>query len=220
MLVLAGDIASGSSNTMRVIKRFRKAGFENIVYVPGNHEYYGTAINEFDSKMKLKTQAVPGVHFLNPGYVEILDTVFIGCTLWTCLGYDNRAESMASRSIADFRLIDNFSPDQAVMIYENHVSYIKSIANIFSNKRKVIVTHFLPAKQCIHPRWQGEANLLNKYFANDLGNWIEYQENTTWLFGHTHDSVDVVVGETRLVSNPYGYWPHELNENFKPTIEI
>ena len=37
VLVLAGDIASGSTNTMDVIKFFLSQGFPEIVYVPGNH---------------------------------------------------------------------------------------------------------------------------------------------------------------------------------------
>jgi len=51
VLVLAGDIASGSTNTIDVIKHFKDVGFSNIVYVPGNHEYYGTSFDDFYTKM-------------------------------------------------------------------------------------------------------------------------------------------------------------------------
>jgi len=57
VLVLAGDIASGSTNTMNVIKHFLDCGFPQIVYVPGNHEYYGTGFDEFNAKMENKCMA-------------------------------------------------------------------------------------------------------------------------------------------------------------------
>ena len=40
VLVLAGDIASGATNTADVIQHFLDQGFPKVVYVPGNHEYY------------------------------------------------------------------------------------------------------------------------------------------------------------------------------------
>ena len=35
---------------------------------------------------------------------------------------------------------------------------------------------------------------------------IADMENTTWLFGHTHDAMDFELGNTRLVCNPHGYY--------------
>jgi hypothetical protein len=36
-------------------------------------------------------------------------------------------------------------------------------------------------------------------------------QNTTWLFGHTHDAMDFQLGSTRLVCNPHGYY-NALND--------
>ena len=71
VLVLAGDIASGSTNTMSVIKFFKEQGFPHIVYVAGNHEYYGGDFVQFNEKMAEKCSMIDGVHFLNPGSVTI-----------------------------------------------------------------------------------------------------------------------------------------------------
>ena len=54
VLVLAGDIASGSTNTISVIKFFLDQGFPDVVYVPGNHEYYGGDFIQFNEKMTEK----------------------------------------------------------------------------------------------------------------------------------------------------------------------
>jgi hypothetical protein len=72
------------------------------------------------------------------------------------------------------------------------------------------------------PRFRGP-DLINDYFANNLGEYISTMSDTTWLFGHTHDATDIVIGDTRVVANPHGYYT-ALNDGvgfdaFK-TIEV
>ena len=83
VLVLAGDINS-SRNLETSLRFFIEGGNHTIVYVPGNHEYYGTTI--FEAERKFITvkfnleQEFPGakIHILNPGCTIIKDVVFIG----------------------------------------------------------------------------------------------------------------------------------------------
>lgn len=222
VLVLAGDIASGSTNVYDVIKRFKHAGFKNIVYVPGNHEYYGTDIRDFDAKMTLRAEKDEALHFLNPGFTIINDVVFVGGALWTDFRGDANAMDSAEYFITDFRLIKSFSPERAVLMFNQHIKFIESICKMFPSNKKVVVTHFLPAIECISPRFANSGSLLNNYFANNLSEFIETLDNTTWMFGHTHDSIDLNIGSTRLICNPYGYHNREANYEFDPrkTIEI
>lgn len=217
VLVLAGDIHVGAENVYRVLKEFKQYQ-NNIVYVPGNHEYYrqefmstNLALEEYCSEL--------GIYYLNPGvcfYTDHLSyqsgprsafdgVAIIGCTLWSDCG--NPIDKLAIRNgINDFRLItydtEQFTPDLAAKINSEHLAFIKAQ----DYKRKLIVTHFLPATECIDPRY--EASPLNTYFANNLGDYIQGLENTTWLFGHTHENVDLKIGTTRLIANPYGYGYH------------
>jgi hypothetical protein len=47
-----------------------------------------------------------------------------------------------------------------------------------------------------------------------------------WIYGHTHESEDIVIGSTRVVSNAKGYGPwlpkyrHWDNPNFAPNLVI
>jgi hypothetical protein len=205
VLVLAGDIASGSSNTIDVIKHFKAVGFPRIVYVPGNHEYYGGDFDDFNDKMQDKCSRLPGVHYLNPGSVVIDGVLFIGATLWTNFGDNPLSEHMAKNNINDFKVIKNFGVGRARRSYYDHVGYIETAYEHRGDHKVVVVTHFLPARECIAPRWQGP-DLLNDYFANNLGEYIATMSNTTWLFGHTHDATDIVLGDTRVVANPHGYY--------------
>lgn len=223
VLVLAGDIASGATNTKDVIKFFLDQGFPKVVYVPGNHEYYGSTMPHFDDKLQNWCEQNRGAHFLRPGHLVIDEVLFTGGTLWTCFADNFFSQSAAKRAINDFRQIRNFTTSHAYDLYYKHLDYIKQSYEQRGDRRVVVVTHFLPARECIAPRWRG-ANLLNDYFANDLGAWIADMKNTTWLFGHTHDAMDFELGNTRMVCNPHGYYNSgETDTNgFNPfkTIEV
>lgn len=223
VLVLAGDIASGSTNTISVIKFFKDQGFPNIVYVAGNHEYYGGDFVQFNEKMADKCAMLDNVHFLNPGSVTIDGVLFTGGTLWTNFADNFFSQSAAKRGINDFRVIKSFDTNECAKTYYKHIDFIKQSYEQRGDKKVVVITHFLPARECIAARFRGP-DLINDYFANDLGSYIAEMTDTTWLFGHTHDATDIVLGDTRVVANPHGYYNSgEIGTNgFDPfkTIEL
>lgn len=221
VLVLAGDIASGSTNTFEVLKHFANI-FPQVVYVAGNHEYYGTTFSDFNNKIRQKCARLPNVHFLDRDTTQIEGVWFIGATLWTNFAKNALSEHAARSMIADFKLIKEFNPPDAIEQYYLAREYLKMAYEGFPGK-KVIVTHFLPAQECISPRFARDNSGLNDYFANRLDNWIRELQDTTWLFGHTHDPIDVKIGSTRLVANPRGYYgAQDEGHYFDPfkTIEI
>ncbi len=221
VLVLAGDIHVGIHNVSIFIKHCLDLGFKRIVYIPGNHELYREEddIAEFTKRFVNNFKEYPNVHNLSTGPVKIDDVTFFGDTLWTCFDYNPMAELAAMQGINDFRVIKGFTIKKCIEMYETQSAFIKYNYENIPGK-KVIVTHFLPAKQCVHPKWGGSVSLLNSYFANDLGEWIESISDTTWLFGHTHDCRDIMIGETRLISNPMGYGRYDSDENFNPHLLI
>ena len=222
VLVLAGDIASGSTNTMDVIKFFLDQGFPKVIYVPGNHEYYGTSFDDFNEKMASKCAQLDDVYYLNPGRVVIDGVLFTGATLWTNFAEDPLAQSAAHRGINDFRMIRGFDVNRCAKTYYEHLGYIKDQYENRGSNKVVVITHFLPARECIAPRFRGP-DLINDYFANNLGEYISTMSDTTWLFGHTHDATDIMLGDTRVVANPHGYYT-AMNDGigFDPykTIEV
>ena len=224
VLVLAGDIASGSKNTVDVIKFFKDLGFPHVVYVPGNHEYYGTSVQDFDNKMREKCAKLNGVHFLNGDSVNIDGVQFVGGTLWTNFGNNPLNIMVAKRMISDFRVINDFTPEKAMKMFYDQFDYINfKYETRIKDQKTVVITHFLPAQQCISPRYRNDTSGLNDYFANHLDNYIAELQDTTWLFGHTHDPVDIKIGNTRVVANPHGYYTAmDEGHNFEPfkTIEL
>ena len=231
VLVLAGDINVGANETWALLKRFAEDQ-PNIVFTYGNHEFYGQEY--FNTCYKLEEWAEhTGIHILNPGTVFYRDgrlsynkaddaIAIIGAPLWTNFRNDTISMFSASRGINDFRMIETtgryyerrrFTPDDAAALFRTQYGYIKLQYEELKCK-KLIVTHFLPAVECIDPKYIGTST-LNDYFANDLGGWISTLDNTTWIHGHTHDNVDVTIGSTRIIANPYGYGK---NKHYKEAL--
>jgi hypothetical protein len=81
----------------------------------------------------------------------------------------------------------------------------------------VVVTHHLPHRECIHPKYEGTR--FNPCFASDLDHLVRAPV-ALWVHGHTHESIDFLVNGTRVVCNPRGYLPHEPNPSFDPVGAI
>lgn len=220
--VLAGDIACGSQQVEEVLSLFIMRGHKHIVYVPGNHEFYNynyyltldrliDTCGEFGGKVTL----------LQPNMHKTIDgVVFFGGTLWTNFGDNTKCEMISKGLINDFKFIQGFTADLCKQLYYEQLESINSIYySLPTTTQKVIVTHFLPAMECVHPKYAGSK--LNQYFANDLGDWIKELKNTTWLFGHTHDTMELELGSTKLYCNPHGYLTeNSLGFNPRKIIEV
>ncbi|MDX8482282.1 hypothetical protein RFN28_28060 [Mesorhizobium sp. VK24D] len=77
--------------------------------------------------------------------------------------------------------------------------------------------HASPAARAIDSsRFNGD--LLNAAYASDLSALIEAGRPALWLHGHTHDSCDYQVGNTRVVCNPRGY--EDENAAFDPALVV
>lgn len=81
----------------------------------------------------------------------------------------------------------------------------------------ILVSHHLPHPRSIHRKYQGSP--LNPSFASDLSR-LMGSPVALWIHGHTHESCDYFEGGTRVVCNPRGYGPFELNAAFDPILTI
>jgi predicted phosphodiesterase len=200
VLILAGDIASGRKNVKEALTLLA-SHFPNIIYVMGNHETYGSSYEVFKNLSALPDN----VHFLNPGSVRIDDVTFIGAPLWTNFREDPIKEMVAKTGINDFYRTADATTGIYKKRYYEELAFIQGMYEANEGK-KVIITHFLPADECVDKMFRRpQTEALNAYFANDLGNYIATLSNTTWVFGHTHCSVNIQIGDTRLLCNPMGY---------------
>ena len=212
VLVLAGDITT-AENLRGVLGQFRAAaGSRPIVFVAGNHEYYGSSVVEVGSVLTECSGADPLLHVLDNHSVLIDGQRFVGSTLW--FPHSGKRERPDS-SLNDFQQIEGFRRwvgQQA----DRSAAFLR--ANVRSGD--VVVTHHLPHPRSVHPTYADSP--LNRYFLHDVGDLVERGGAALWIHGHTHRSLDYRAGGTRVRCNPFGYLRLEENREFdeRLTVEV
>jgi predicted phosphodiesterase len=224
VVVLAGDILTEHYGLQWVRRVFPETP---IVYVMGNHEYYDAHYERVLERAR-KEAATLGVNLLENDEAVIDGVRFLGATLWTdfmieeprlpqSLAYRYAKESMNDFSIVRYRG-GMLSPQATREIHRDSRNWMtKRLAEPFDGKT-VVVTHHLPHEGSINSQFH--LNPLNPAFASDLSE-IVRPPVSLWIHGHTHCSCDYEPVEgTRVLCNPRGYGPSDLNDEFKPNWVI
>jgi predicted phosphodiesterase len=216
ILVLSGDIASGSK-ALSLFKDWPTP----VIFVAGNHEYYGRGIEETQKAMRDGAEAA-GIHYLENQNVIIGGVRFLGATLWTDYRLNKEMTQSLQMKYAGDCLNDHrsiyykneiFTTRDALDIHEVSRAWLKDeLAKPFEGKT-VVVTHHGPHPLSTHPRYVNEP--LNAAFVSDLSELLEGAD--LWLHGHVHDSFSYQIGRCRVVANPAGYitnlsWLHSFND--------
>jgi len=223
VVVLAGDIHHHAHGLGWARDTF---GDAEIVYVVGNHEYYGSSLAALDTMYK--TAAAFGVHLLEQGDIVIDGVRFLGATLWTdhCL-YGKEAQGAAMQAakgaMMDYRLIRTdrglLTPEDTTELHRSAAGWIETALAIPFAGKAVLVTHHGIHPRSVAPRFENDP--LNPAFASDLRGLVEGRGLSLCCHGHTHDARDFMMGTTRVVCNPKGY-PGELpaDRGFRPALVI
>jgi len=215
IVVLAGDI-SNVDHLRASIKMFAEKFPCPIVFVHGNHEYYGTTPHNALEKTRKFELDFDETYWLEP-YPDdypvnsnVRSRVKLtGGTLWF-----PEPDSTARKDwMNDFQEIFDFEP----WVYQQ---YKRTVEHLEKHIRPggVVITHHSPSLKSIHPRYEGSP--INQFFASDLEWLIESKRPSLWIQGHTHESLDYRIGDTRIVCNPFGYTGIGENKNFNPKLII
>lgn len=221
VVVLAGDIGVGSGGVDWAARQFPE---RPVIYVPGNHEFYGHDVRDMDM---FRDAAPSNVQVLNEDSCEIGGVRFLGCTLWTDFQFDGRGEAWFARHAArkrmsDFALIRNgnrtFTPEDSVDIHRSSVSWLVTELEKEFDGPTVVITHHLPEALSVAERYRSDP--LNPAFASKLEGIFEKYRPDLWIHGHTHEPCDYEIFGTRVVCNPRGY-PRESQEKmFSPGLVV
>ncbi|MFS2200583.1 metallophosphoesterase [Pseudomonas sp. Pseusp3] len=218
IVVLAGDIARPAKAI-----EWAKACPVPLVYVAGNHEFYGSDLVSTHEQLNSLARGTQ-IHVLERSEYVHDGVRFLGCTLWSdhrlldspedrALGID-----LATQLIRDFSHIkiapdfpDLFTPAISQLVFLQTVAWLDDCFTRDSSMPTVVVSHFAPTRSSISPAFAGSP--INSSFVSDLEARIKDWQPALWLHGHTHGSFDYRVGNTRVVCNPRGYARNGINEN-------
>jgi predicted phosphodiesterase len=244
LFVLAGDIVAfgqiekeyrtyDDSTTKFLSAAYEKYGRDNVIFIQGNHEGYGspdfyTQASRMNKMMNvLFDGAWDGKHIQEETYkIEVRDNLKImSGTMFTSFNnYNPSIMAEAGYRMNDYRKtmvavnephsMRRLSPDDVVG--ENK----KFIAALLEEKPDVIITHHAPIHECAYGGHSGPS-LIHAYYCVLAEDYLKDPDCKTklWISGHTHNPIDVMFNNTRVVSQPRGYDGYEdIAENF--TIKV
>lgn len=202
VLVVAGDLTTHyniSESLSMLCDRFKE-----VVYVLGNHEFWGSSIDETINETTNTASKLNNLHFLNDSHCTIMGQRFIGGTMWFP---SNPTANHLKNDWSDFLKIK----DSRRIFLDNYhtVEFLTKEVK----KNDIVVSHYLPSFMSVHPFYEKEAS--NCFFVCDMENVINTKEPSYWLHGHTHESMNYTIHATKVLCNPFGYLGYQTNKNFE-----
>ncbi|NEU97986.1 metallophosphoesterase [Bradyrhizobium sp. UFLA 03-164] len=251
VLVVAGDLVPRMERGVRWL--LERVPDKPVVYVPGNHEFYGTDI---DRTVEKAMEAAEGtkVFVLQDRWIKLGGVIFAGATLWTdfaLFGDEHRAMTVAADQMNDYRKIrvgryvERFRPPHALLRHRKSRTFLEGeLRKPRGTGRLVVITHHAPMPSwgnLVAPPYTGaeltDDDVLAAAYRSDLtslmwpalimdGQSYRRRPADLWIYGHTHETEDLTIGHTRIVSNAKGYGPwlpkyHAWdNQRFDPNLIV
>lgn len=218
-LLLAGDI-----DVFRGIETSLKEINIPTYYVLGNHEYYR---QRWENNIDVFQEALLGnknIHVLEDDVVIVDGTRIIGATLWTDFwvthpgGFRQNRAHLCRMGMSDFQAIRGVSTGAWAERHQQSLKYIQTILQNPFDGPTIVMTHMAPSFKSSHPKYAKSD--ISTGFCSELDYFIEEYQPDYWIHGHCHESFDYNIGKTRVICNPYGYYPYDLNPEFNNNLLI
>jgi predicted phosphodiesterase len=232
-LILAGDIAEvailkGKRTALKgQVEEFFawvSAEYTSVLYVFGNHEFYDAELNYGVQNLRaiFKKMGLNNIHVLENNTVEFDDTIVFGATMWTSMRNSNpNVMNAVQNGMQDYRYIKyvdeyyervTITPEHTIQMHKMTMSALRNFIKDPTSKHKVVITHHAPHIQSIDHHHRGSA--LSDAYYEELFDLVFDSGVHSWVHGHTHNQSDYLIGKTRVLANPRGYWGHESMANF------
>ncbi len=209
LMILAGDIITCKDYTP--LSRFLQDWHKPVLYVMDNHEYYTRHPMHEENRnfRQWLADTHPKITLLLDEAVTLDGVHFFGGTMWTDFDGSNPiAMQTAQQQMNDYRMIclpdhHYLTPAQTIAL---HQIYKDNLTAWFENSlsgARVVISHHAPL---INPNTRHKDSPLWPAFNSlDMLPLIERYQPALWVYGHTHECNDQMIGETRVISNQSGY---------------
>ena len=221
-LVVAGDLGCSGMNTKYVlqeIEKYKSVNFKDIVWVPGNHDYYCDMYQYYGHYEYPMNECPKQYNAFNIFFKEIKigDILFIVFPMWSPV-YDN--QGYVKQWLNDYKYIPNFTIENNNDLFSKYIDgLVNSLEKHKDEKKIVIVTHHVPLPELIHDKFIG--NKANEAFTvmhsdkkhgsiKDIVS--KYDNIKLWVHGHSHQFMDRTIDGIRYIRNPIGYSSYGVNE--------
>jgi Icc-related predicted phosphoesterase len=226
-VILAGDTDIGFKGAEWGVETL---GESPVLYITGNHEYYGRKIPKIDrilEEMSSRSRLI----FFNNSEAVLNGVRFLGCTLWSdfnLFGKDKYRIAVyeALNRMTDYRRIrlgerDNYRkirPEDTIVMHRNSVSFLEKHLKKHFNGPTVVITHHLPSPQSLDN--QDLDDLIWAAYCTNLEWMIQEFQPELWVHGHRHRKSDYYIGKTRILCNPRGYAGTSEVLTFDPDLVV
>ena len=222
VVVLAGDIHVKEKGVKWAIETIKD---RPVIYVPGNHEFYGKAYPKHLSSLKDVCEGT-NIHLLENERLTIDGVNFLGCTLWTdfeIYGDPRLAGARCQEIMTDYKKI-RLSPKYSKLrsidvssIHRQSLQWLENELGTLAGNKNVVVTHHGPSEKSVPEEYIGD--IVTSAYVSNLESTILKYAPDLWLHGHLHNSSSYTIGDCQVICNPKGY-PDEPNSDFNPTLVI
>jgi UDP-2,3-diacylglucosamine pyrophosphatase LpxH len=220
VLIIAGDVAPYAHAKYRDFLDELTHEYPNVVYTPGNHEFYGAPGPVYETTLNiervcatLNTNVVVlrsgGMHYDIPG----TKTRIIGATLWTNVP-DNMWPN-AKGLLNDYAYIQGSSggtitTDDVNDMHNTDKRWLSQSLSLATKEDKtaIVVTHHSPERRLsLYNETRTMSGLGPLYFSSDMGHILSNKVICAWCYGHTHESHCMALPEYKykFITNAYGY---------------
>lgn len=231
ILALLGDICCvGDISDFEIFKRFMLEilpNYEHCIMISGNHEPYYNPIkkstpptkdNTLDAcsaKIKAFFRATSKkLHYLDNNTLKLTvgkkKYVIVGSTLWSHIPKEE--QTRVQDIMSDYQYV--YVKDQKTakirkllasdvqQMFSKNYKYIKTQVDkaIAGNYKVIIMTHHCPF---IYKTYDPKS--FDVAYYSDCSAIANPKAVAMWLYGHTHQALDKVIGKVRYYSNPLGY---------------
>lgn len=220
LLILAGDTSNYIHELEHVLEQ-ASAVYKTVLFTDGNHEHYfwRGSVDSMENYLSKLSEKFPNVGYLTRGaQFRFGRTVFIGCNGWYDFQVHSPRISVAqartawSDGINDAHMID-FDNTDVVMRARRDAKSLSNRVAMLQNKDVdiVVVTHTVPHR--ILSKWSKYSNTPDAIYDGgfyNTGMEVVVSADTqnkivAWVYGHTHQRFDKMVGHIRYLNNARGY---------------
>jgi len=237
VLLLLGDTIEISAIKHKTSKGWREhvirylqalnANYKLVIYIMGNHEHYGNAFSYTEPNIQdmFVKHGLSNFILLENKTVEYNNVIFFGTTLWSTFRNRNPISMWeAVNQMNDYHKIytdkhhyTKLQPEDTALRCEIAKKNIERFVAMETDKLKVLCTHMAPSSVSLGPnRHSSDSPYRNSYNAptdpyyEELGPLLRDSDIKVACHGHIHAPIDYMIGNCRVVSNPRGYYSHEV----------